>query len=71
MPTHVGSSINGNFKFSRDQVWRKMKGWLEKILSAGGEEVLVKSMGQAIPVYSMVCFKLPRGLCNHIKSLLR
>jgi hypothetical protein len=39
MPTDVGSSRNGTFKFLRDWVWNKVKGWLEKILSASGKEV--------------------------------
>nr|XP_051221174.1 uncharacterized protein LOC127339353 [Lolium perenne] len=71
MPTDVGSSINGTFKFLRERVWNKIKGWIEKILSAGGKEVLVKSIAQAIPVFSMACFRLPRGLCDHINSLIR
>ena len=71
MPTDVGNSFNGTFKFLRDRVWSKIKGWLEKILSAGGKEVLIKSIAQAIPVYSMACFRLPWGLCNHINSLIR
>ena len=71
MPTDVGNSFNGTFKFLRDRMWSKIKGWLEKILSAGGNEVLIKSIAQAIPVYSMACFKLPWGLCNHINSLIR
>ena len=33
--------------------------------------MLIKSVAQAIPTYSMSCFKLPRGLCIHINSLLR
>jgi len=44
---------------------------MEKTLSAGGKEVLIKAVGQAIPTYSMSCFKLPRWLCKHIDSLLR
>ena len=71
MPMDVGNSFNGTFKFLRDHVWSKIKGWLEKILSAGGKEVLIKSIAQAIPVYSMACFRLPWGLCNHINSLIR
>ena len=71
MPTDVGNSFNGTFKFLRDRMWSKIKGWLEKILSAGGKEVLIKSIAQAIPVYSMACFRLPWGLCNHINSLVR
>ena len=71
MPSDVGSSKNGAFKYLRDRVWSKVKGWMEKLLSAGGKEVLIRSVAQAIPVYSMSCFLLPRGLCQHINSLIR
>ena len=71
MPTDVDSSKNGAFKFLKDQVWNKVKGWMEKVLSVGGKEVLIKSVAQVVPVYSMSCFKLPRGLCEHLNSLIR
>ena len=71
MPSDVGNNKNGTFKFLKDRVWNKVKGWLEKILSMGGKEVLIKSVAQAVPVYSMSCFKLPRGLCEHLNSLIR
>jgi hypothetical protein len=44
---------------------------MEMCLSAGGKEVLIKSVAQAVPTYSMSCFKLPRGLCEHINGILR
>jgi hypothetical protein len=44
---------------------------MEMCLSAGGKEMLIKSVVQAIPTYSMSCFRLPRGLCQHINGLLR
>jgi hypothetical protein len=30
MPTDVGNSKYGMFKFLKDRVWSKVKGWLEK-----------------------------------------
>ena len=71
MPSDVGSSTNGAFKYLKDRVWKRVQGWMEQCLSQGGKEVLIKSVAQAIPTYSMSCFKLPRGLCLHINSLLR
>lgn len=70
MPTDVGTSVNGAFSYLKDRVWKKVQGWMELCLSAGGKEVLIKGVAQAIPTYSMSCFKLPRGLCKHIASVL-
>ena len=71
MPTDVGHSKNGTFKYLRDRVWEKIKGWMAKLLSSAGKEVLIKSVAQAIPVYSMASFRLPRGLCENINSIIR
>jgi hypothetical protein len=71
MPSDVGNSINGAFKYLKDRVWKRVQGWIEMLLSTAGKEVLIKSMAQAVPTYSMSCFRLPRGLCHHINSLLR
>mgnify|MGYP006955641401 CR=1 FL=1 len=71
MPSDVGASVNGAFKYLKDRVWKQVQGWMEQLLSAGGKEVLIKAVAQAIPTYSMSCFRLPRGLCEHIKRVLR
>ena len=33
--------------------------------------MLLKFVIQAIPTYTMGCFKVPLGLCNEIKSLMK
>ena len=71
LPADVGRAKEGAFKYLKDHIWKQVQGWMEKALSVGGKEVLIKSVAQAIPTYSMACFKLPRGLCQHINGLLR
>ena len=70
MPSDVGASTNGAFKYLKDRVWKRVQGWMEQSLSTGGKEVLIKAVAQAIPTYSMSCFRLPRGLCEHINGVL-
>ena len=36
-----------------------------------GREILIKAVVQAIPTYTMHCFKLPIGLCNELEGLIR
>ena len=62
--TDVGTSVNSAFIYLKDWVWKK------QCLSAGGKEVLIKVVAQAIPTYSMSCFRLLRGLCKHIDGVL-
>lgn len=40
-------------------------------MASAGREVLIKSVAQAIPTFSMSCFLLPCGLCQHIDTMLR
>lgn len=70
IPTEVGQAKDGTFKYIRDRVWEKIKGWMEKLLSYAGKEVLIKAVAQAIPVYSMSYFSLPRGISGSITSLI-
>ncbi|GJN18706.1 hypothetical protein PR202_gb05897 [Eleusine coracana subsp. coracana] len=71
MPSDVGVATNGAFKYLKDRVWNKIQGWMEQCLSARGKEVLIKLVAKAIPTYSMSCFRLPKGLCKHITSMVR
>ncbi|KAK3222430.1 hypothetical protein Dsin_009455 [Dipteronia sinensis] len=52
-----------------DRVWNRIKGWGEKLLLAGGKEILVKAVIQAIPMYAMSIFRLPKGLIAEIQRL--
>lgn len=63
MPSDIATSKLWAFKYLKDRLWSKVKGWIEKTLSFTSKEVLIKSVAQAVPVCLMSCFKIPRGLC--------
>lgn len=48
---------------------KKIKNWKTKFLSEAGKEVLMKSVIQALPVYCMSCFKIPKGICNDLTKM--
>ena len=67
----MGKGKKASFNFIKEKVWRKLQGWEGKLLSQAGREVLIKSVIQAIPTYTMGCFKIPIGLCNEIEGLIK
>jgi hypothetical protein len=44
---------------------------MELLLSLRSKKVLIKAVAQAIPTYSISCFKLPKDLCDHTNSMPR
>ena len=71
LPSLVGRGKKESFNFLKERVWKKLKAWEGKLLSQAGCEVLIKSIIQAIPTFTMGCFKLPLGLCNDIEVMIR
>lgn len=69
LPTITMRNKRCQFGFLRDKVIQKINGWSAKMFSQGGREVLIKSVLQAIPSYSMSCFRLPYSLCHDLEQL--
>ena len=59
LPAMVGRNKKASFDHLKQRVWKKLQGWEGKLLSQAGREVLIKAVIQAIPTYTMSCFKLP------------
>ena len=66
LPANVGMDKSDCFQYLIDRVIMKISGWKEKLLSAGGKEILLKSVVQAIPTYAMSVFKIPKKNCKGI-----
>ncbi|XP_042959546.1 uncharacterized protein LOC122294694 [Carya illinoinensis] len=54
-----------------DKTWAKIANWKTKHLSIAGKEVLLKSVIQAIPAYTMGIFLLPNSITRKLNQLLR
>lgn len=56
--------------FIQEKLQSRLNGWFAKILSQGSKEILLKSIGLALPIYTMTCFKLPKDMCKKLVSAM-
>ena len=70
LPMSSGKSKVRTFEELQEKISKIVLRWKEKFISKTGREILIKTMAQAIPTYSMSLFKLPRTICDNINSLL-
>lgn len=70
MPVFVGHSKNKAFAYIKDRVWKRIQGWMEKMLSKAGKEILIKVCAQAILTYTMSVFNLTKGLCEQMTTMI-
>lgn len=69
LPSLIGRSKTNSFAQLKSKVANKLSGWKEKLLSTAGKEVLIKAVAQAIPTYTMSCFKLLENLYDELTSM--
>ena len=65
-----GKSKVNTFKELHERISKRVMGWKEKYISKAGREVLIKTIAQAIPTYSMSLFEIPKMLGDSINSTL-
>lgn len=70
LPNLVGCSKKLAFQTLKDKIKNKIYGWGTRFLSQSGREVFVNFVLQAIPLYSMMCFLLPKTFCHDLKALI-
>ncbi|GER43770.1 3-phosphoshikimate 1-carboxyvinyltransferase [Striga asiatica] len=69
MPLGIGKSKKEVFESVLVAVRRKLESWKNSFLSTTGKEVLIKSVLNAIPVFIMSVFCLPKGICKAFSKL--
>jgi len=50
---------------------RRLAGWKDSTLSRGGRLILVNSVLTAMPLYMMLCYKIPAWVKNQIDKMRR
>ena len=71
LPSLIGRKKKTSFSDIKHKLSKKLAKWNGKLLSKAGKEVLIKAMAQAIPTYTMSCFKIPYSLCDELTSMIR
>jgi hypothetical protein len=69
LPTVVGRSKEGTFKYFDRSLMGKVKGLKGQGMSTEGRSILVKSVLQAVPTYAMSCFQLNKSQCKKLSSV--
>jgi hypothetical protein len=70
LPTLVGADRSDCFKHFIERIIQRINGWKEKQLSIKGKEILLKTIAQAIPVYAMSVFLIPKGVCKEMMDAI-
>ena len=71
LPSLVGRSKCKTFLDLKEKLASKLAGWQEKLLSRVGKEIWIKVVAQAVPTYTMSCFKLLDSICEELTSMVR
>jgi hypothetical protein len=67
LPTAAGRITSDSFDHVGERIRSRVQG-CERMLSCAGREIFLKTVVQAIPVYSMSCFKLTKKVCKGFTS---
>ena len=69
LPAFMGRNRRQTLQRIKNRVEKQLQSWRARIFSAGGREVLIKAVVQAIPTYTMGVFRLPSSLIHDLHSL--
>ncbi|KAA3489714.1 reverse transcriptase [Gossypium australe] len=70
LPMMVGRKKSWAFANFANRFRKRIEGWSLRYLSIGGKEVFIKSVLQAIPLYAMQCFLMPKMFYRKLEGIM-
>ncbi|XP_031121153.1 uncharacterized protein LOC116024401 [Ipomoea triloba] len=70
LPAFVGRNKRAVFSYIEDKIKQRVGSWNKKLLSQAGKEILLKSVAQVMPTFSMSVFLLPESVCLSIERTM-
>jgi hypothetical protein len=70
LPTSVGRKTNEVFEYLPTRVKGLIGSWSGREASYAGREILLKSVAQAVPIFSMSCFLSPLDTCKKMRQAI-
>jgi hypothetical protein len=70
LPAIVGADRSDCFLHFVERIIERINGWKEKQLSIGGKQILLKAVAQAIPIFAMSIFQIPKGVCKRMMDAI-
>ncbi|XP_019188791.1 PREDICTED: uncharacterized protein LOC109183030 [Ipomoea nil] len=70
LPSVIGRNRRTVFDYVEQKLRQRFGSWNKRLLSKAGKEVLLKSIAQAMPTYTMSIFLLPKSLCISLERLM-
>ncbi|XP_019194966.1 PREDICTED: uncharacterized protein LOC109188792 [Ipomoea nil] len=70
LPAFVGRNKKAAFAYIEDKIRQRIGSWNKKLLTQAGKEILLKSVAQAMPTFSMSVFLLPISVCAAIERTM-
>ncbi|XP_031090853.1 uncharacterized protein LOC115995843 [Ipomoea triloba] len=70
LPAFVGRNRKQAFSYIEDKIKQRILSWNKRLLTQAGKEVLLKSVAQAMPTFSMSVFLLPDSVCTSLERTM-
>ncbi|XP_019172466.1 PREDICTED: uncharacterized protein LOC109167850 [Ipomoea nil] len=70
LPSFVGRHKKAAFAYIEDKIRQRIGSWNKRLLSQAGKEILLKTVAQSMPTFSMSVFLLPISVCTAIERTM-